>query len=254
MQGGWKSLNGDWSAGLPSRVFRSPVKHVQQRHRVTKHLFCLWVTPITQDNEVVLRVGVSRSRKTTNRNLVMNVVSRSTTHLALAARQPTGFVSRCLPSSSASVAPAASPSGMVFAPKILGLPFGHAKVVAEHASRVDVGSGAFNDGTAPRARRLNPVALSVPLAAGSMITCGRTEPTRLAAKRDRLAAHLARCRRSLCPLVFPLHADTFTMHGTQCQGVIEIDERWVDVAVKRLERWHAQGRLDFCTANKVLSR
>jgi len=33
---------------------------------------------------------------------------------------------------------------------------------------------------------------------------------------------------------------------------IEIDERWVDVAVKRLERWHAQGRLDFGTANKQL--
>ena len=31
---------------------------------------------------------------------------------------------------------------------------------------------------------------------------------------------------------------------------IEIDERWVDVAVKRLERWHAQGRLDFGTANR----
>ncbi len=30
---------------------------------------------------------------------------------------------------------------------------------------------------------------------------------------------------------------------------IEIDERWVDVAVKRLERWHTQGRLDFGTAN-----
>ena len=41
MPDGWKSLNGDWNAGLPSRVFRSPVKHVQQRHRVTKHLFCL---------------------------------------------------------------------------------------------------------------------------------------------------------------------------------------------------------------------
>ena len=30
---------------------------------------------------------------------------------------------------------------------------------------------------------------------------------------------------------------------------IEIDERWVDVARRRLERWHAQGRLDFGTAN-----
>ena len=30
---------------------------------------------------------------------------------------------------------------------------------------------------------------------------------------------------------------------------IECDERWVDVAVKRMERWHAQGRLDFGTAN-----
>jgi len=30
---------------------------------------------------------------------------------------------------------------------------------------------------------------------------------------------------------------------------IEIDERWVDVARKRLARWHAQGRLDFGTAN-----
>jgi len=35
---------------------------------------------------------------------------------------------------------------------------------------------------------------------------------------------------------------------------IEIDERWVDVAVKRLERWHAQGRLDFGTANAGLHR
>jgi len=26
---------------------------------------------------------------------------------------------------------------------------------------------------------------------------------------------------------------------------IEIDERWVEVARHRLERWHAQGRLDF---------
>lgn len=31
---------------------------------------------------------------------------------------------------------------------------------------------------------------------------------------------------------------------------IEIDERWVEVARRRLERWHAQGRLDFGTANK----
>jgi len=30
---------------------------------------------------------------------------------------------------------------------------------------------------------------------------------------------------------------------------IEIDERWVEVACKRLERWHAQGRFDFGTAN-----
>ena len=30
---------------------------------------------------------------------------------------------------------------------------------------------------------------------------------------------------------------------------IEIDERWVEVAHRRLERWHAQGRLDFGTAN-----
>jgi len=30
---------------------------------------------------------------------------------------------------------------------------------------------------------------------------------------------------------------------------IEIDERWVTVACRRLERWHAQGRLDFGTAN-----
>lgn len=29
----------------------------------------------------------------------------------------------------------------------------------------------------------------------------------------------------------------------------EIDERWVEVARRRLERWHAQGRLDFGTAN-----
>jgi len=33
---------------------------------------------------------------------------------------------------------------------------------------------------------------------------------------------------------------------------IEIDERWVDVARRRLERWHAQGRLDFGTANARL--
>ena len=31
---------------------------------------------------------------------------------------------------------------------------------------------------------------------------------------------------------------------------IEIDERWVEVARRRLERWHAQGRLDFGTANE----
>ena len=30
---------------------------------------------------------------------------------------------------------------------------------------------------------------------------------------------------------------------------IEIDDRWVEVARRRLERWHAQGRLDFGTAN-----
>jgi len=34
---------------------------------------------------------------------------------------------------------------------------------------------------------------------------------------------------------------------------IEIDERWVDVARRRLERWHAQGRLDFCTPNEELT-
>ena len=33
---------------------------------------------------------------------------------------------------------------------------------------------------------------------------------------------------------------------------IEIDERWVTVARQRLERWHAQGRLDFGTANARL--
>ena len=33
---------------------------------------------------------------------------------------------------------------------------------------------------------------------------------------------------------------------------IEIDERWVAVARQRLERWHAQGRLDFGTANNAL--
>jgi len=32
----------------------------------------------------------------------------------------------------------------------------------------------------------------------------------------------------------------------------EIDERWVEVARQRLERWHAQGRLDFGTANQVI--
>ena len=36
--------------------------------------------------------------------------------------------------------------------------------------------------------------------------------------------------------------------GRKAIGV-EIDARWVDVAVKRLERWHAQGRLDFGTAS-----
>jgi DNA modification methylase len=30
---------------------------------------------------------------------------------------------------------------------------------------------------------------------------------------------------------------------------IEIDDRWVEVARKRLERWHAQGRFDFSPAN-----
>jgi len=34
---------------------------------------------------------------------------------------------------------------------------------------------------------------------------------------------------------------------------IEIDERWVTVARQRLERWHAQGRLDFGTANEKLT-
>jgi DNA modification methylase len=34
---------------------------------------------------------------------------------------------------------------------------------------------------------------------------------------------------------------------------IEIDERWVEVARRRLERWHAQGRLDFGTANNRIS-
>ena len=33
---------------------------------------------------------------------------------------------------------------------------------------------------------------------------------------------------------------------------IEIDERWIDVAVKRLERWHAQGRLDLGTSQQVI--
>ena len=32
---------------------------------------------------------------------------------------------------------------------------------------------------------------------------------------------------------------------------IEIDERWVEVARRRLERWHAQGRLDFGAANTI---
>jgi hypothetical protein len=31
---------------------------------------------------------------------------------------------------------------------------------------------------------------------------------------------------------------------------IEIDERWIDVACLRLDRWHMQGRLDFGTTNK----
>lgn len=35
---------------------------------------------------------------------------------------------------------------------------------------------------------------------------------------------------------------------------IEIDDRWVEVARRRLERWHAQGRLDFGTANEKLTR
>ncbi len=40
--------------------------------------------------------------------------------------------------------------------------------------------------------------------------------------------------------------------GRPCVG-IEIDERWVEVARRRLERWHAQGRLDFGTANAKVS-
>ena len=35
---------------------------------------------------------------------------------------------------------------------------------------------------------------------------------------------------------------------------IEIDERWVDVAVKRMERWHAQGRLDLRHCQQELDR
>jgi DNA modification methylase len=35
---------------------------------------------------------------------------------------------------------------------------------------------------------------------------------------------------------------------------IEIDERWVEVARRRLERWHAQGRLEFGTANPEETR
>lgn len=34
---------------------------------------------------------------------------------------------------------------------------------------------------------------------------------------------------------------------------IEIDERWIDVGVKRLERWHAQGRLDLGTSGREAS-
>jgi len=40
--------------------------------------------------------------------------------------------------------------------------------------------------------------------------------------------------------------------GRKAIGV-EIDARWVDVAKQRLERWHAQGRLDFGTANNAVS-
>ena len=197
-------------------------------------------------------VSVSRSRETSNRNLVMNVVSRSATHLALAARQPTGFVSRRLPSGSASVAPASSPSRVVLAPQVLGLPLGHAEVVAEHTGGVEVRSRAFNNGTAPRARRLSPVALAVSGASaqGLMVAPRRTEPASLAAKRDGRTAHGARFRRSFLPLVLPFHDDHSTIDGAQCQGYIEIDERWVEVARRRLERWHAQGRLDFGTANR----
>jgi hypothetical protein len=199
-------------------------------------------------------VSVSRSRKTTNRNLVMNVVSRGATHLALSARQPTSFVSRRFPSGSASVAPASSPSRVILAPQVLGLPLSHAKVVAEHTGGVEVRSRAFDNGTAPRARLLSPVALAVSLASaqGLMVALRRTEPARLAAKRDRSTTHSARCRCSLRPLVLPLHEDQNTIDGEQCQGRVEIDERWVDVSVKRLERWHAQGRLDFGTANAGL--
>jgi hypothetical protein len=138
---------------------------------------------------------------------------------------------------------------MILAAKMFGLPFSHAEVVAEHAGRVEIGSGTLNDGTAPRARSLTPVALAVPLTGGSVITCGRTEAARSAAKRNRFAAHFARCRRSFFPLVFPLHAGQSTMRDRKRQGVIEIDERWVEVARKRLERWHAQGRFDFSPAN-----
>jgi hypothetical protein len=199
-------------------------------------------------------VSVSRSRETSNRNLVMNVVSRSATHLALAARQPTGFVSRRFPPGAASVAPAASPSRVVLAPKVFGLPFGHAEVIAEHAGRVEVRSRAFDNRTAPRARRLSPVALAVSGASaqGLMVAFRRTEPARLAAKRDRRTAYGARFGRSFLPLVLPLHADQSTSDGEQCQGNIEIDERWVEVARRRLERWHAQGWLDFGSANDRL--
>ena len=200
-------------------------------------------------------VSVSRARETANRNLVMNVVSQSATHLALAARQPTGFVACRLPSGSASVAPASSPSRVVLSPKVFGLPFGHAEVVAEHAGRMEVGSRSFDNGTAPSARRLSPVTLAVSGASaqGLMVALRRTEPASFAAKRDRRTAHGARFRRSFPPLVLPLHADQSTIDGAQCQWYIEIDERWVEVARRRLERWHAQGRLDFGTANNVLT-
>jgi site-specific DNA-methyltransferase (adenine-specific) len=37
-------------------------------------------------------------------------------------------------------------------------------------------------------------------------------------------------------------------HGKRAMGC-EIDEKWVDIAVKRLERWHAQGRLELQYVN-----